>query len=180
MTLCKIVSGLLTATLLISSVTNVQAQSRRPPRISSLGEIKCRGVQGSGYYSAINEEIPIRREIFRAIGIIATHAQWIGNNRPVELVCQIAALNQAPRFKTLTLAFGFSDDAYTANGATVRLSIYKDGNFYGSQSVSKGDKLRWPVDIKNTRNLALEAECISTRRNSNSCPALYFFEDVLE
>jgi hypothetical protein len=180
MALRRRVSGLLAATLLIYTTSDVHAQSRRPPKISSLGEIKCRGVQDSGFYRAINEEIPIRREIFRAIGIIATYAKWIRKNEPVELICQIAALNQTPRFKTLTLSFGFSDDHNNANGATVRLSIYKDGNFYGSQSVSKGDKLRWPVDVKNTRNLAIEAECISTRRESGSCPALYFFEDILE
>jgi len=99
--------------------------------------------------------------------------------KPVELVCQLSTPNQPPRFKSLTLAFGLSDDSYQVDSVTVRLSVYKDGNFYQSQTVAKGDKIIWPIDVQNTRNLALEAECISSQ-SSRSCPGLYFFEDVLQ
>lgn len=179
----RVICGVVAATLLVSTVADVQAQNRRPaqPRIGSLAEMGCRKVQGNGSYQATNRDVVIGLQIFRAIATMGDGHTWLHKERPLQVVCRLAAPNQAPRFRTLSLAFGFSDESSLANGAVARLSIYKDGNFYESQTVAHGDKLRWPnIDIRNTRTLALEAECIGTRNSSVTCPNLYFFEDILE
>lgn len=171
MNLCKVVSGLLTATILVSTASNVQAQSRRPPRTASLGELGCLEVQNAFWYQAINKDIPVGREIFRAISTTG----YIQSST-FEITCRLSAPNEKPKFKTLTLALGLSDLDKKYQGATIRVSVYRDGNFYQSQTVTFGEKLLWPIDVSNARSLSLEAECIRGR----TCPPLYFFEDVLE
>jgi hypothetical protein len=192
MNLRRIIPSLVVGTVLISTASDVQAQSRRPSGVASLGEMRCQRTQGSGGYKAINEDIPIGREIFRAIAYIGQRPYFLGTGdygiwttEASEVVCRLAAPNETPRFRTLTLAFGFAADSSRRDyieidgSVNVLVSIYKDNNFYASQNVSRGEKIRFPIDIANTRSLSIEAQCIRPASGSKTCPVLYFFEDTL-
>ncbi|WP_172191885.1 hypothetical protein [Microcoleus asticus] len=157
----------------------VQAQ-RRPPGTASLGEMNCKGINGGGY-EVINEDIPIGLEIFRAVAYFGNRAHFsIGKGWLEQVACRLAEPGQKPRFKTLTLGFGFSDKSNKSsyNGALVRLTIYKDGNFADYRDVTFGQKLVWPINVTNVRSIALEADC--KRSPINNCPVLYIYQDILE
>jgi hypothetical protein len=179
MNLRRIISSLVVGAVLISTASDVQAQSRRPSGVASLGEMGCQTVASDGGYNNVNEDIPIGREIFRSVAYMGS--SWgIDRDNPTKVACRLAAVNAAPQFKTLTLSFGLSQNSRYIDGSViVRLSVYKDGNFYGDQTISKGDKIRWPIDVTNTRSLALETECVRLKQNSTSCPVIWFVEDIL-
>lgn len=81
----------------------------------------------------------------------------------------------------MTLAVGFDDSFYLSKGSLVRLSIYKDGKPKGYIDISKGKKSLVTIDVQNTRSIGLELKCLRGSSNRNdSCPPVYFFEDILE
>ncbi|MBD1930698.1 MULTISPECIES: hypothetical protein [Cyanophyceae] len=165
--------------------SDAQAQNRRSSGVASLGEMGCRRIGGMGGYNPVNEDVSIGREIFRAVAYLGNsdfgqNAWGIYKDRPTEVACRLAAVNARPQFKTLTLSFGFSQTSDLLDGSViVRLSVYKDGNFYGEQTISKGDKIRWPIDVTNTRTLALETQCVRAKQGRNSCPNIWLIEDIL-
>lgn len=173
----KSISIVLAVTALTLATDLVQAQRRRPGT-SSLGEMKCQQIQEGNYYT-VNEDIPIGFEIYRAVAYLG---RWNGNfitqKTSIQVACRLAEAGQKPKFRTLTLAFGLPDNHYRAQGSLIRLSIYKDGNFFEYRDVTLGQKLVWPINITNVRSIALEAEC--KRGRSEICPALYFYQDILE
>ncbi|OCQ91668.1 hypothetical protein BCD67_09170 [Oscillatoriales cyanobacterium USR001] len=171
----KSISVVLTVAVLTLATDLVQAQRRRPGT-ASLGEMNCQQIKG-GVYDVINEDIPIGLEIYRAVAYLG-NARWMYESRPVQVACRLAEPGQKPKFKTLTLAFGLPDSL--SKGALVRLSIYKDGNFAGYKDVTAGEKLLWPINVTNVRSIALEGECKRPSERSSECPALYFYQDILE
>ncbi|MEG4918033.1 hypothetical protein [Microcoleus sp. B7-D4] len=176
----KSISIVLAVVVLTLATDLVQAQRRRPGT-ASLGEMNCQGING-GRYEAINEDVSIGLEIFRALAYITKGGHFsIGlKNESAQVACRLAAPGEKPKFRTLTLGFGFSDnhkDGTSRQGALVRLSIYKDGNFFEYRDVTFGQKLVWPINVTNVRSIALEAEC---KRTSQNCPVLYIFQDILE
>jgi hypothetical protein len=176
----RLISGFLTVAVLALATDLVQAQRRRPPGTASLGEMNCKGINASTY-KVINEDIPIGLEIFRAVAYFGNGPHFsIGKSRLEQVVCRLAEPGQKPRFKTLTLGFGFSDNSNKSydNGALVRLTIYKDGNFADYKDVTFGQKQVWPINVTNVRSIALEAEC--KRSPINNCPVLYIYQDILE
>jgi hypothetical protein len=181
----RFVHFFLAIALLISTASDAQAQNRKKSGVASLGEMGCMTVQGAGGYTPINEDIPVELEIFRAFAFLGNRnfrdgSREIDSDKPLQVACRLAAVNAAPQFKTLNLSFGFSQTNERLDGSViVRLAIYKDGNFYGEKTITSGDKLTWPIDIKNTRSLALEAQCVRHKQNNSSCPSIYFFEDTL-
>jgi hypothetical protein len=81
----------------------------------------------------------------------------------------------------LNLKFGIADNGRYADGALVRLSIYRDGNFHRYEDITKGKIFILPIDISNVRSIALEAECLRGGvKSKDHCPELIFFEDILE
>lgn len=179
MNLRRIISSLIVGTVLISTASDVNAQSRRPSGVASLGEMGCQTVASYGGYNNENEDIAIGREIFRGVAYLGTY-YGIKRDNPTKVACRLAPVNAAPQFKTLTLSVGLNENSRYIDGSViVRLSVYKDGNFYGAQTISRGDKIRWPIDVTNTRSLALETECVRPMQNSRSCPAIWFVEDTL-
>lgn len=170
----KSISIALAVAALTLATDLVQAQRSRPRGAGSLGEMKCQQIK-EGNYSAINEDIPIGFEVFRAVAYLG-NGRWMYDSRPVQVACRLAEPGQKPRFRTLTLAFGLPDSR--SKGALVRLSIYKDGNFAEYKDVTAGEKLLWPINVTNVRSIALEAEC--KRSSDGACPALYFYQDILE
>jgi len=174
----RLISGFLTVAVLALATDLVQAQRRRPPGTASLGEMKCQKIKG-GAYEVINEDIPIALEIFKAVAYLGDwNGKAIDQKYPIQVACRLAAPGEKPKFKTLTLAFGFPDNHTSSKGALVRLSVYKDGNFAGYKDVTFAQQLLWPINVANVRSIALEGEC--KRSSGSSCPAIYFYQDILE
>ncbi|MEG4504486.1 hypothetical protein QUA81_10225 [Microcoleus sp. F6_B4] len=173
----KSISVVLAVAVLTLATDLVQAQRQRPRGAGSLGEMKCQQIK-EGNYSAINEDIPIGLEIFRAVAYLG-NARWI-YDRPIQVACRLAAPGEKPRFKTLTLAFGLPDNHPYPKGALVRLSVYKDGNFFDYKDVTFGQQILWPINVTNVRSIALEGECKRSSERSSSCPAIYFYQDILD
>lgn len=179
----QLIAGLMTATVLVSSTTLVDAKN--PPKgVSSLGTMSCQGIE-YGNYEVINKDFPVGLQIFKGIAKFSSFSSnnydYIYKTRVNQVVCRLAEAGQRPRYKTLNLAFGIADNNYRVNGSVVRLSIYRDGNFYKYQDVMKGQLVRLPIDVTNVRSIALEVECLKGSSNSqDTCPALIFFEDTLQ
>jgi hypothetical protein len=163
------------ASLLIASNHPVDAQKKRPTGVASLAEMSCQSIKGKNY-EATNQDIPVGLEVFRAVGLL----HWMGLNGVTQVACRLAQPKEKPKYKTLTLAFGFHDGDQSIDGSTVRLSLYRDGQAYGYKDISKGEKLLWQVDVMGTRSLAIETECIRGGGSQNFCPTLFFFEDTLK
>lgn len=175
------IAGLMTATVLVSSTTPVDAQ-KSSTGVGSLGEMSCQNMR-YGRYKATNKDFPIGLQIFRGIAIFSsmTRGDWISKRYTNQVACRLTEAGQRAKYKTVNLAFGIADNSNYANGSLVRLSIYRDGNFYKYQDVTKGQLLRWPIDVTNVRSIALEAECLrGSVERKNICPALIFVEDTLQ
>ncbi|MEA5530215.1 hypothetical protein VB638_11570 [Dolichospermum sp. UHCC 0684] len=177
----QLIAALMTATVLVSSTTLVDAKN--PPKgVSSLGTMSCQTIE-SGNYQAINKDFPVGLQIFKGVAMFSDR-NWrsgIYKNNVNQVACRLSEAGQKPRYKTLNLAFGVADNNSLVNGSIVRLSIYRDGNSYKYQDVMKGQLLRLPIDVTNVRSIALEVECLKgSSANENYCPQLIFFQDTLQ
>ncbi|MEG4806887.1 hypothetical protein QUA82_07470 [Microcoleus sp. F8-D3] len=170
----KSISVVLAVAVLTLATDLVQAQRRRPGT-SSLGEMNCQKIKG-GAYEVINRDIPIGLEIFRSVASLGDNSNYMANT--TQVACRLASPGEKPKFRTLTLAFGLPDNSPYSKGALVRLSIYKDGNFADYKDVTFGQKIFLPINVTNVRSIALEGEC--KRSLKGNCPALYFYQDILE
>lgn len=183
MKISKVIFGLIAFAVTLSGNQLVEAQSR-PPGVFSLGEMGCRKIEGR-QYSSINKDIPIGFEIYRAVGVFGhDNGDYFSKNRSTrKTACRLASNGEKPKFKTLTLAVGFDDSNRYSKGSLARLSIYKDGKPKGYIDISKGKKSLVTIDVQNTRSIGLELKCLRKSTGSSSfdvCPAVYFFEDILE
>jgi hypothetical protein len=182
MKISKVIFGLIAFAVTFSGNQLVEAQSR-PPGVFSLGEMGCRKIEGR-QYSSINKDIPIGFEIYRAVGVFGhDSSDSFRRDRPTrKTACRLASNGEKPKFKTLTLAVGFDDSNSLSKGSLVRLSIYKDGKPERYIDISKGKKSLVTIDVQNTRSIGLELKCLrkSTVSPFDLCPAVYFFEDILE
>jgi hypothetical protein len=175
----QLIAGLMTATVLVSSTTPVDAQ-KRSVGVASLGEMSCQNIE-KGKYEAINRDFPVGLQMFRGIAKVYTHGDFIDNEYTSQVVCRITEAGQRSKYKTLNLVFGIADNNKRVNGALVRLSVYRDGNFYKYEDVTKGQLSTLPIDVTNVRSIALEVECKrGTVKNKNQCPELIFFQDILK
>jgi hypothetical protein len=178
----QLIAGLMTATVLVSSTTPVDAK-KKTQGVGSLGEMSCQRIE-DGQYKVINQDFPVGMQIFRGIAQFSTRpngGNWIGKEYTNQVACRLTEAGQRAKYKTLTLAFGIADNHRHANGSLVRLSIYRDGKFYKYQDVTKGEQFRLPIDITGVRSIALEGECLrGSVKNKNACPELIFFEDSLQ
>lgn len=185
MNMSRFFSGFVLATALVTSGNLVQAQSLRPSGVASLGEMGCLAInanRGSGKYNVINDDFSVSLQVLRAVAYLGggSHRHRppaaIGTKYSTQVACRLAAPGEEPKLKTLSLTLGIPDSSYLEGYP--RLSVYKDGNFTGYKDVRKGELTSWIIDVKNTRSIALEGECV--RSNHNECPAIFFFEDILE
>jgi hypothetical protein len=46
--------------------------------------------------------------------------------------------------------------------------------------VKRGEKQFWEVNVTNTQNVALEAECLKPQRYGSACPSVVFTQADLE
>jgi hypothetical protein len=178
--------SVVTSFLLFSPIS-LEAQSRsgrRQPSQVSLVDMKCQKYSGEYNYQPANIDVPIGRQVFRAIGWIGEISiNWGGTPIMVPgisgISCRLAKPNESPRFKTLSLTFGFSD-RWDIEERKAEFRIYKDGKLYTTETIEKGDPIRLPVDITNARSLSFEAECEKRPGHYIVCPAIFFLEDILE
>ncbi|WRH65822.1 MAG: hypothetical protein RSE13_18945 [Planktothrix sp. GU0601_MAG3] len=179
-------SSLILATLFLDTGNLVYAQARRSG-VTSLAELGC---QGSDYsnYTAANRDFIVGFEVFRSVGYLRRsggapdNKSYTLDNNGSRAACRLAAPGETPRFRTLSLAIGIPDDHAYGKGSVSRLSIYKDGQFYEYKDLTAGQKVLWIIDVTNTRSIGLEGQCIKTGSSwgTQNCPAIYFFEDLLE
>lgn len=179
-------SSLILATLFLDTGNLVYAQARRPGT-TSLAELGCQGSDNSNY-TAANRDFTVGFEVFRAVGYLRVSG-FTPDGKSYELgyngsraACRLAAPGETPRFRTLSLAIGIPDDHAYGKGSVSRLSIYKDGQFYEYKDLTAGQKVLWIIDVTNTRSIGLAGECIrpGSAWSTQGCPAIYFFEDLLE
>lgn len=161
-------------------------------RVMSLAQLGCIAAQPSnswsvGFrgYAAINEDVTIGREIFRAVGRLGRSAGNYGlvQGEGPEITCRLVSSGERPRWRTLTLAFGLPDqrDEFTpieSETARVAVTVYLDGNYVGSRDLYLNDRYVWPIDISGARSLSITAECFNRARSN--CPPVIFFQDTLE
>lgn len=190
-----ITSGIVATTFLIYTASDLQAQSRRPAGISSLGEMKCENIDEPGLdpgnfkvrYIPMNKDILFGNTVVRAIAYFGKQS-WLagrggfGRDKPITLVCQLAQSNQTPKYRNLKLYFGFNaldDREPKYREAVLKFSIYKDGEDYPIKYdfLRMGDRLQWDINVTGARYIKLEGECLGY---SNGCTGLYFFQDILE
>ncbi|GDZ92426.1 hypothetical protein PA905_01210 [Planktothrix agardhii CCAP 1459/11A] len=180
-------SSLILATLFLDTGNLVYAQARSSG-VSSLAELGCQGSNRSNYFAA-NKDFIVGFEVFRAVGYLKTSQGLTPDGKSYTLgyngsrtACRLASPGETPRFRTLSLAIGIPDDHAYGKGSVSRLSIYKDGQFYEYKDLTAGQKVLWIIDVTNTRSIGLAGECIKAGSawNTQGCPAIYFFEDLLE
>jgi hypothetical protein len=181
--------ALVTPVILLMASTVSQAQAQRPVGVASLGEMGCQTTGGiGGYdegYNVVSTDTTIGRQIYRAVAFLGNSnfgQNYFGiyRNRPTQVVCGLAPATASSQFRSLTLSFGLSQTSDLLDGSVlVRLSVYKDGNFYGEQTIGGGEVVRWPIDVQGTRSLALETECVRAKQGEDACPNIWFIEDVL-
>ncbi|HLO87671.1 MAG TPA: hypothetical protein VK203_22065, partial [Nostocaceae cyanobacterium] len=92
-------------------------------RTTSLFSTDC--VRGRGMRSS-QQDISIGREVFTEIFYMTTSDSLI--------TCRIRPAGSPPRFKTLRLAFGVTDDTRTRK--PIEVNVYLDGNLAASRSLS--------------------------------------------
>ena len=104
----QLIAGLITATVLVSSTTLVDAKN--PPKgVSSLAAMSCQTIE-SGNYQAINKDFPVGLQIFKGIAMFYSSNEYISKSKVNQVVCRLAEAGQRPRYKTLNLAFGVADN----------------------------------------------------------------------
>lgn len=179
-------SSLILATLFLDTGNLVYAQARRPG-VTSLAELECQQITHRATFRAINEDLSVGFEVFRAVAFLAGNSRFEGvkgvnitKEDGTKVACRLAAPGENPRFKTLTLSIAIPDNNAHSDGTVSRLSIYKDGQFYEYKDLTAGQKILWVIDVTNTRSIGLEGQCIRAYKNTGVCPAIYFFEDLLE
>ncbi len=130
------------------------------------------------------EDVTIGQEVVTAVAVLRGQSNYILKDSAAGAACLIAAANSNVQFRKLKLTFGLNNtNTYTGtndDSAVVRLTVYRDKQKFGSKEVKRGDKQFWEVDVANIQNLALEAECIKTRKYNSLCPSVIFTQASLE
>lgn len=153
----------------------------------SLTEIKCLTTTANRNDESLVKgptDETIGQEVVTAIAYLRGSSYGIASDTPAGVACLLSSPDSASRFRKLKLAFGVSNtNPYTGtndDNAVVRLTIYRDRQKIGLKEVKRGEKQFWEVNVTNTQNIALEAECIKTRRYQSFCPSVVFTQADLE
>lgn len=134
-------------------------------RTTSLFSTDCVGGRGMGNSQ---RDISIGREVFTEIFYMTTSDSLI--------TCRIRPAGSPPRFKTLRLAFGVTDNTRTRK--PIDVNVYLDGNQAASRSLSAGEKSLLLLDVSNVSSVAIEVP----NNNPNSILAyrVSFVQALLE
>ena len=165
--------------ILVEGAGWTQSRRTRSAGIGSLLEMKC---YGKGLYAKNREGIVINRRTYTSIGVFKNHYfDAISKKDPIEISCDLAARNQSPIYKTLTMTVGSDDnDSYSWEdnySARVRITTYMDGEPTGSVEVGFRELKRFSLDISGVRSAAFSVECLQS--NKKYCPEIFILEDKL-
>ena len=126
--------------------------------------------------------VTIGDEVYTFVGAIRSGYEFMGSphirsGTPAGVACRITPSNSKPRFQTLNLKFGFSNNnSNTTNTSRAKLTVLIDGNSSNCQKeIGKGELLSCLVNITNVKSIALKGECLS----DGNCPAIVFTEASL-
>lgn len=119
-----------------------------------------------------------------AVAFLSARASYIDNDSAAGVACLIASPDFNAQFRKLKLTFGINNtNKYTGtdnDSAVLGLTVYLERKKVGTKEVKRGEKQFWEVDVANAQNVALEAECVKTKRYSSYCPSVVFTQADLE
>jgi eukaryotic-like serine/threonine-protein kinase len=148
---------------------------------------KCLSTTASGNSESFvkgSEDVTIGQEVVTAVAVLSDRSNYIRKDSAAGAACLIASPNSNTRFRKLKLTFGISNTnnySGTANdSAVVSLTIYLDRQKIGSKEVKRGEKQFWEINVTNTQNVAVEAECLKPKRYGSVCPSVVFTQADLE
>jgi eukaryotic-like serine/threonine-protein kinase len=154
----------------------------------SLTEVKCLTTTANKNDESLVKgpsDETIGQEVVSVIAYLRGSGYAIAADTPAGIACLLSSPDSASRFRKLKLAFGVSNtNPYTGNddnSAVLRLTVYRDRQKIGLKEVKRGEKQFWEVDITNTQNIALEAQCVKVVKSYNPyCPSIVFTQADLE
>lgn len=130
------------------------------------------------------EDETIGQEVVTAVAYLRGYANRIYTSVPAGVACRIDSPESSYQFRKLKLTFGVSNTnpntGTNKDSAVVQLTVYRNLQKVGSKEVQRGEKQSWEVDVTNTQNIALEAECVKTKRSGRFCPSIVFTQADLE
>lgn len=167
----QLISSLIIGSIIALSgiTTGEQIATAKKPKPVSLLRAKC---VSSGLGSARRQKLNI--SIGRAV---YSSKFYLGaGNRSAAITCKIKPQKSTNNiFKTLNLDFGMRDN--DTNSPGVEVKIYLDGQAVENRLVNPTQKASVSLDVSNTSNVAIEANCVSQVRY---CNRVYFFTSNLE
>jgi hypothetical protein len=183
-----------TAIFLASTVFNDNVQAQRKSGGASLAELGCQRFAGltdvnrdfSGGYTAVNQDVVIGGQLLRSFAVLGNIKQygWQGIFRedpgPEKVACRLAPVNGSSEFRSLILQFGLSDSSRLSDGSVaLRLKVSLDGEYYGEKLITRGDLIRWAIPVSGIRSVTLEGHCIRPKVYEQTCPNIWFTQDLL-
>lgn len=148
---------------------------------------KCLSTTASGASESltkVSEDVTIGQELVTAVAVLSGQSDYIHKDRAAGAACLIASPNSNTQFRKLTLTFGINNtNRYSGtdnDSVVVGLTVYLDRRKIGSKEVKRGEKQFWEVNVTNTQNVALEAECLKPQRYGSACPSVVFTQADLE
>jgi hypothetical protein len=127
---------------------------------------------GLGNASLDDTNVSIGRQVYTSLFYLAP------GNQSASITCRILSGKKSqPRFQTLDLGFGISDNDVTAPSVTV--NIYSDGRRVESQTVAPSQTRSLQLDVSNVSNVSIETVCPSSSQ-LQYCGRVYFFQASLE
>ena len=153
----------------------------------SLTEMKCLTTTASANDESFvkgTEDVTIGQEVVTPVAVLRGSSNYILNDTPAGVACLVASPDSTSQFRKLMLAFGLNNtNPYTGttdDGATVSLTAYLNRKKLGSKKIIRGEPQLWEIDVTNVQNIALEAECIKTKKYDRRCPSVVFTQADLE
>ncbi|MCP6758471.1 MAG: hypothetical protein NHB32_06790 [Fischerella sp. CENA71] len=151
-------------------------QAKPSLKPTSLLKMTCRSATAGVQQPLISrsKEITIGREVVKEVAVLG--GDVMNFDSTIAVTCKLE-----PNLKNLTLEFGLdSISSFTTEKTQLLLSIYLDNNLVGEKQVIRGSKQLWSIDLKNAKNISLEAKCVQSSGVSNSCPGISFTDLTLK
>jgi len=173
----------LAASILVEGAGWTQSSRNRSAGVGSLLEMKC---QGEGLSEVNSDWVVVNRRNYTAVGSFGfsgySRNDYIPKSKLIEISCNLAARNQSPIYKTLTMTVGSDDNnvnwrVENSYSARLRITTYLDGDPTGSAEIGFRDLKRFSLNIDGVRSVAFSVECLPSKHSS--CPNLFILEDKL-
>jgi hypothetical protein len=166
--------------LAFGGLDNKLAQAQRTV---SLTQMPCLTTSGSANNTFVSgsANVAIGQEVYTGIAVLRTDqplfgGSYISPSNPAGVACRITPAGSKPRFRTLRIAFGISNQGeFVRDNSHLKLTVFVDGNTVDSKEIVKGSLEYMLVDVTDARSVALRGECLS-----DTCPGIIFVQTLLE